>query len=505
MQPRLAEARPRFGASTSLIPAYEGASQSRRVRSWTATSEGPNTVIFGSGDILRARSHDQVRKNPWASKGLRSYVANAIGTGIKPQSRHPKPEIRAALHKAWKRWCDEADADGQTDFYGLQALSVRSMGEGGEGLARFRTRLPQDGLSVPLQLQLLEAEHLPVMKNETAPNSGNIVRAGIEFDRIGRRVAYHLYREHPSDISVLFQANSQQTVRLNASDVIHLYQPLRPGQLRGEPWFAPSLVRLWDIDKTDDAHLVKHQIANMFAGFITKNALDDSLLGENASDVDADNVPIANLESGTMQELLPGEDIKFSQPPGGGEYEQFIRPQLRAVAAGLGITYEMLTGDLTGVNYSSIRAGILEFRRSCEQLQYFTIAFQFCRRVWRRWCDAAAFVGVIDSRDYLANRGDYWDVDWICPGWDWVDPEKEVAAKKESVRCGFESRSKIVNGLGYDPEVMDEEIASDNKRADDQGLIYDSDARKTAATAAGRPKADNAATGSTQGANASSY
>lgn len=41
-----------------------------------------------------------------------------------------------------------------------------------------------------------------------------------------------------------------------------------------------------------------------------------------------------------------------------------------AVAAGLGLPYELVSGDLEGVTYSSIRAGLIEFRCRVEQFQH---------------------------------------------------------------------------------------------------------------------------------------
>src|SRR4051812_5076588 len=99
---------------------YDGASTSRRLSSWTATNQAINSLLFANGDILRARSRDAVRQNPWASNGLEKWVANAVGTGIQPRSKHKDPEAKKEIQEAWLRWTDEADADGLTDFYGVQ-------------------------------------------------------------------------------------------------------------------------------------------------------------------------------------------------------------------------------------------------------------------------------------------------------------------------------------------------------------------------------------------------
>jgi lambda family phage portal protein len=404
-------------------------------------------------------------------------VANAIGTGIKPQSMVQDQAMREAIHSLWWDWCEQADAAGLTDFYGLQALATRAMLEGGEALIRLRYRRTEDGLPVALQIQVLEAEHLPNAMNRDLPG-GNVIRSGIEFDRLGRRVAYHLYRSHPND-GLLAPMSSQgglDTVRVDASEVIHLFRPLRPGQIRGEPWLTRALVKLNELDQYDDAELVRKKTAAMFAGFITRMAPEDNLMGESAAD--ANGVAMAGMEPGTLQILEPGEDIKFSAPADvGSSYAEFMRQQFRAVAAAMGITYEMLTGDLTQVNYSSIRAGLLEFRRRCEALQHGVIVHQLCRPIWRAWMDQAVLEGTLVLPGYRKEKRQYQSAKWIPQGWKWVDPQKEYNAMKLAIRAGLMSRSEAISGNGYDAEDVDREIAADNARADDLGLIFDSDAR----------------------------
>jgi len=447
---------------------YEAAAMTRRTTGWSPVASDVNTLVFRNADTLRSRSRDMVRRNPWATNALDAFVGNCIGTGIKPQPLHSDAELRERIQALWLRWTDEADATFLTDFYGLQALACRSVMEAGECFIRLRPRLPKDGLSVPLQLQLLEAEHLPTSETRKLEN-GNYIRAGIEFNGIGKRVAYHLYREHPGD--TLNPMASTELVRVPAESVLHLFRPIRPGQLRGQPWLTQVLIKLYELDQYDDAELVRKKTAAMFAGFVTKNAPEDVLVGEGAAD--ANGAALTGLEPGTLQVLLPGEDVKFSNPADvGASYETFMRVQLRSIAAGMGITYEQLTGDLTGVNYSSIRAGLLEFRRRCEQFQHQVIVFQMCRPIWRAWIDAAVLAGALPDGD-----GNY-DVKWIPPGFAWVDPLKDIKAQIMAVRAGFKSRAEVVSEQGYDAEEIDREIAADNARADSLGLEYDSDPRK---------------------------
>ena len=463
-----------FGGGQAV---YDGTGGGRRALAWMPSNPGAVAALSLAQDELRAKSRDLVRRNAWAAAGIEAFVANAIGTGIKPQSMVQDQATREAIHSLWWDWCEQADAAGLTDFYGLQALATRAMLEGGEALVRLRYRRTEDGLPVALQIQVLEAEHLPTTMNRDLPG-GNVIRAGIEFDRLGRRVAYHLYRSHPNDglLAPMSSPGGFDAVRVDASEVIHLFRPLRPGQIRGEPWLTRALVKLNELDQYDDAELVRKKTAAMFAGFITRMAPEDNLMGESAAD--ANGVAMAGMEPGTLQILEPGEDIKFSAPADvGSSYAEFMRQQFRAVAAAMGITYEMLTGDLTQVNYSSIRAGLLEFRRRCEALQHGVIVHQLCRPIWRAWMDQAVLEGAIDLPGYRKEKRQYQSAKWIPQGWSWVDPQKEFNAMKLAIRAGLMSRSEAISGNGYDAEDVDREIAADNARADELGLVFDSDAR----------------------------
>lgn len=458
-------------------PFYDGIGGGRRALAWQVSNPGAVAALAFSQNELRAKSRDLVRRNAWAAAGVEAFVSNAIGTGIKPQSMLVDQPLREAIHSLWWDWCEEADTAGLTDFYGLQSLACRAMLEGGECLVRLRYRRPEDGLPVGLQLQLLEPEHLPATLNQELA-SGNLIRAGIEFDKLGRRAAYHLYRSHPDDgaLAPMSGTGGMDTVRVPASEIIHLFRPLRPGQIRGEPWLARALVKLNELDQYDDAELVRKKTAAMFAGFITRLSPEDNLMGEGLAD--ASGAAMAGLEPGTMQILEPGEDVKFSQPADvGASYAEFLRMQFRAVAAAMGITYEMLTGDLTQVNYSSIRAGLLEFRRRCEAIQHGVIVHQLCRPIWRAWMEQAVLEGALALPQFSERKRDYLTAKWIPQGWQWVDPKKEFDAMLTAIRAGLLSRSEAISAFGYDAEDIDREIAADNQRADELGLVFDSDPR----------------------------
>lgn len=365
---------------------YDGAGHGKRLANWYPNNSSINSLLTSNLQTLRNRSHDIVCKNPYAFNAIESIVSNCIGTGIKPQSKAKDAGFRKRIQELWLRWTDESDAAGICDFYGLQALVLRSVIECGECFVRIK--IDKRNATVPLKLQVLEAEHLDTSKDYPLPN-GNVIKSGIEFDRNGKRVAYYLYKEHPGDSYV---GRFLDSIRISAQEILHIYKPLRPGQIRGEPWLSNVLLKLHELDQYEDAELVRKKTAAMFAGFVTRVDPDSEMFQKDS------NSELYGLEPGTMQFLDPGEDIKFSNPADvGNTYEAFIKQQLRAISVGLGITYEQLTGDLSGVNYSSIRAGLLEFRRRCTALQHNLIVFQMCRPIWNKFIELAILSDAIKT------------------------------------------------------------------------------------------------------------
>ncbi len=460
-----------FTARGRATADYKGASTARRLKSWIPSESGVNSLLLGNLDLLRARSRALVRENAWAAGTLDRFVANAIGTGIKPQSRHPDEATRARIEATWLRWTDESDSTGMLDFYGQQAQVCRAERQDGEVFIRFRPRRLSDGLTVPLQLQVLEADYVPVNENrETGTGS---VRGGIVFNRIGRREGYLMYREHPGE---MFGFQNGLLATVPASEILHVYRPLRPGQLRGQPWLTPAIVTLYDLEQYVDATVLRAKLANLLAFFVKKSGEETETFNEEDQ---GDGTALAGVQPGSVHYLDLNEDVVFNQPVDpGSDFKEFLRSMLRSVATALGVTYEQLSGDLEGVNYSSIRAGVLEFRRWCEAFQHQVIVYQFCRPVWRAWIEAAVLAGVFSAREYAQHPERYLDVEWIPPKWDWVDPQKDLEAALGKVRAGFTSRRRVVAELGTDVEQIDREIAQDNARADGLGLKLDSDGRQ---------------------------
>ncbi|GJD88192.1 hypothetical protein BHAOGJBA_1705 [Methylobacterium hispanicum] len=464
---------------------YEASRASRRLAGWTAERATINALQARGGEVLRARARQLVRDNPYASAATEAFVAAAVGDGITPSPVLADKDLKTALKDAWLRWTDECDADGLTDLYGLQALVARSLFVSGEVFIRFRTRRPEDGLSVPLQLQVIESEQLPLSYGVIQSQVGNEVRHGIEFDRIGRRVAYHFLKRRPGEAEIGGGIGAIERTVVPASEVLHIYRPLEAGQIRGQSQLTPAMVRLYLLDSYDDAELDRKRTAAMFAGFITKAAIGEAppvAIREDVLDL-LDTGPLtapdietalADLEPGTLQVLNPGEDFKNSSPADvGGSYEAFMYRNLLAIAAACGVPYIALTEDPSKGNFSSQRGIELQHKRRVSQFQHQCLVFQMCRPIWARWIETAALAGSIPGLGptrFTRERAALSTVKWQPPKWDWVDPLKDRKADELDIAMGVTSRDDVIEARGEDPEEVDARRKEGQDRADELGI-----------------------------------
>jgi lambda family phage portal protein len=465
--------------SGTLGVSYESGAHSRRTARWHAPTTSPNTGMLGSLSTIRGRSRAAIRNDGFAEGIIDALVRNIIGTGILIRSTATDDAFRRQADALWTRWTLECDADGLLSWEGMEAAAVRAWLEGGEVFARLRPRFASDGLSVPLQVQLIEPELCP-HDYTLATGNGNIVRAGLEFSPIGRRVGVWFYSAWPGDFTN-FDAITLK--RVPAELILQMYQPLRPGQLRGLPILTQALSRLFELDKFDDATLMRQQIANMFTGFVTRpqsgaDALVNPLTGEDvASD---DPLPLVSMEPGIFQELDPGSDVKFSSPPDAGQnYPDFMKRQLRSACAAAKVPYEVVTNDLGSLNDRVMRVILNEFRRGIMAAQRQIVIHQLCRPVWRAWMTRAFLSGALPiPADYATNPEPYWAAAFVPQGWPYLNPVQDVESSRAGVRAGFSSRTAEAAAQGEDSEEIDRQQQLDNARADALHLKYDSDGRQ---------------------------
>lgn len=464
-------------ASSMLERHFDAASSGRRTQGWRRSSGDANAVIGGALSPMRDRARELVRNNPYAESALSTIADHGVGWGIVPKSS-------AEAMTIWREWGETTacDADGRQNFYGLQWLTLRGTAEGGEMLMRARIRRidkagqSEDGLPLPIQMQLLEPDFLDTSKDQMTAPSGNKIIQGIEYDAIGRRAAYWMFREHPGSIYGTFPTSQ----RVPAEFVTHVFRQTRAGQGRGPSWFAPVMLRARDFDEFEDATLMKAKIAACLAVLVTDPDGTADALGTK----DTTKTPETDsLEPGMIMNVAPGRTISTVQPPAANDYDAYSKTQLRAIATGLGVNYEDLTGDYSNMPFSAARMSRLRHWSRVEGWRWRMVVPQLCEPAWR-WAMGVAVI--------LGRLPDVPPVTWTAPPAPMIDPVNEGLAYQRLVRSGLQSLSDALRERGYDPEEVLAEIAKDNARLDTLGLVLDSDGRKM--TQAGQLQGSAAAT-----------
>jgi lambda family phage portal protein len=343
---------------------------------------------------------------------------------------------------------------------------MRTIVESGEALVRLRYRRKSDGLTIPIQLQILEGDYLDASKNFAKGQYGGPVIQGIEFDSRGQRRGYWLFSEHPGS-SLL---TTYQSKLVSSDEILHIFSVDRPGQARGISWFAPAVVSLKDFDEFEDASLMRQKIAACFAAFVTDIDGSGTPLGASGDDT-SDGQSTESLEPGIIEYLPPGRDIKFSTPPMDQDNGFSIRT-LRRIAAGLGVSYEDLTGDYSQVNFSSARMARIEHYGHVNDWRWNMLIPQLCDPAWRWAMDSAISAGLFTAPELPIAQ-------WTPPPIPMLEPDKEGLAITRLIRAGAVTPDEMVREQGYDPETHWAEYAANIKRLDSLGIYLDSDASKT--------------------------
>ncbi|HEX7127291.1 MAG TPA: phage portal protein [Thermodesulfobacteriota bacterium] len=467
-------------AAEFLLRHYDAAAGTRRTSGWPRVHGDANAVIAPALATVRAHTRDLVRNNRWAQKAYRAIGNKGVGWGITakpvtpPGLRLPAPTLAEAAAR-WTAWAETTacDAAGRHTFYGLQKQALRTIAQDGEVLVRRRFRRLEDGLPIPLQLQVLEADHLDTARDGVTAG-GNVVVQGVEFDAIGRRVAYWLYPEHPGASFRVVSRVVGTSRRVPATEVLHLYRADRPGQVRGISWFAPCVLTLKDEDEYEDAVLVRQRIAAMLTAFRVSldGVAQPGSLGPEKTVTRGDGASESAdlLEPGTILNLTPGEDIKFVTPPATTDHPTYLTTVLRGIAAGCDVSYEVLTGDYSQVNFSSARMSRLDLQDAVHEWRWDLLIPHLCDPVWGWAMEALELTGAIRGRPMAA---------WTAPPLPMIEPDKEGLAYKRLIRSGLITWAEAVRERGYDPETLIEEIAAWNRRFDAAGIVLDSDPRKT--------------------------
>lgn len=452
------------GSNTRNLTVFNGATGGRFTMDWIASILSADQEIKGNMRLLRARARELSRNNPVAKSYLKLLTSNVLGDkgiGYKAQVRNNDKSLNTVLNQkieaAWREWSKKGNCtvDGKLSFRGVQNLVLKNVATDGEVF--IRKVLGYTGNKWRFALQLIDADQLDHLFSRAPSKEENEIRMGIEVDEWGKPVAYHINEKHPSDLG-----GSLLRTRIPADQIIHLYDPERISQTRGITWFHPCMVELRMLGGYVEAELIAARTGAAKMGFLENT--DAATFVEPNPDAKYR----INAEPGVIEQLPPG--MKFtpwSPDHPAGAFPTFVKAMLRFVASSLGVSYNALACDLEGVNYSSMRSGLLIERDQWKMLQSW-LKEQMLQPIFESWLSMALLSGalVLDSRD----PSKFCEGKWEPRGWMWVDPLKDVQATILGIGAGLTSRDAAISEQGGDVEEIFEQLGAEEEMAEENGL-----------------------------------
>jgi len=438
---------------------YEGAAHGRRTDGFPVNNLSANKDIGRDATLLRQRTKYLYQNTTNAKRAINAIANGMVGTGIQLTINSSDKRAEAYLRKLWLLFAEETTCDfnERLDFYGIEKLVAKTYKRDGE-LLILRRRVPLSENPIGIQLQALEMEFLATYLNDQRLSGGGYIMNGIEYDSRGKVKAYWLFQRHPSEWWT-------EPVRTLAEDVIHPLDVDYPGQNRGVPSGSATIIEEKDLDEYEDAELMGKKTQASFA--MARVTLDSDKLDGNINPEDYDaNEDLEKIEPGTIYRLYPGEQLQSMTPPAAAGNEDYKKGKQRSIASGYEVTYEMMTGDLSEVNFSSGRMGWIEHQRCLDHWQWMTLIPGFCKRVLKWFLEQVPLI----PGSPLLRLPDDLTFAWTPPKREMLDPVKESAAKVKLLRAGLVSWTDTVKSSGDNPEEVLAQIKRDIKAFKDAGV-----------------------------------
>ena len=435
---------------------FKAAIENRLTGAWTSTATPANYDIRVDYKVLIARVRDLIKNNDYVKRYLSMVRSNVIGpTGIVVQSRvasnstpgkTDKP-ASAAVEAAWIDWgrFGSPDVTGRHSWVTLQNQFIGGVMSEGEVI--FRKIRGWRGNKARFALQVMDVMDLPVDYNDS--NRKNPIVMGIELNEWRAPVAYHFVQRSPTADS--YTRDGRSYLRIPASQIIHAFLPEAVHQTRGISPMTSAMLRLNMLEGYEEAAVVSARIGASTMGFFTKTDEAGSFTGD---DENVDGSLNMGVSPGEFRELPSGMDIAtFDPKTPNDQYADFVKSTLRGISSGLGVSYNMLANDLSDVNFSSIRTGVLEDRELWKCLQNFTIDV-LVHPVFEEFIDQAILAGAITifGKEPTSGPERYKAAAYQGRRWSWVDPFKDAKTAELLINNRLTSRGNIIRDMGLDPD-----------------------------------------------------
>lgn len=461
-------ARAQIGA---LSGGYNGARSNKpQLSAWNPGSGSPTTDAVADLPTLRDRSRDEMRNSGVSAGAVNGAVSGIVGTGLSatPSIDYDALGLTAEQAAAWNNttrrrfnlWANSVDCDVARagDFYDLQALAQRSWLESGDVFV-ITPRLARNGKPARLALQLIEGDRCcnPGRK----ANSPSLIE-GVAIDPTTQEaMAYHFAKRHPGDLWV--GTNEWQETQARSStgrrNVLHLFTPLRPGQVRGVPWIAPVLEPLKQLNRWTENELNAAVTSSVFSVF----AKMDAQAFQEIFDAEGDATQLikdrsnwsGELTGGKAINLLPGEELgSVSSSRPNPLFDPFWQAMVRQIGMALEVPFEVLVGHFQS-SYSAAR-GALVLAGRMYKTRRDMLAKRLCQPVYELWLADEIAEGRIAAPGFFTDdlvRASWSRCLWTGDGLVALDPGKEVQAAERRVALGIstlQAESILHDGVDWE-------------------------------------------------------
>lgn len=469
------------GGSTQLEGyqkrAYKAAGSNRTISGWNGSYLTANEETRSALTTLRALSRDLELNNDYMLKYLAAVVTNVVGSKgfslqlqIKDNNGSLDTLANNLVEEGFKKWCSRTicETTGRFTFKELTRLIIRTVARDGECLVRkIRDKsVNKFGYS----LQLLDIDRLVTNYNKKLDN-GNIVSMGIETDKYQRPINYYIN----TNMSVQSNVYTKDIEIVPADEILHIYRSNRAEQFRGIPWTHSVIATLEMLAGYQDAAVTKKRIVAATMGFFTNELGDAAELGDEEDEETGEYVSYA--EPGKFTVLPKGSQFTSFDPQSNDDYYAFVKSVLRSVSAALGISYHTLANDLENVNFSSIRAGVLEERDLWKTCQDWFIA-QFLEPVFKDWLYESLKNGALQypggSSLPIEKFDKFMDVAWTGRRWSWVSPTDETKAAIDGIGEVINTRTQTLADQGLDFDEVLNTLSQEEKKIREAGVTVTS-------------------------------
>ncbi len=458
---------------------FDAANWDRLTLDWNSPLTTGDAEMRTRLRVLRGRARELERNEPYINRYLESLCNNVFdhhgiamqsqagdlmrGADGKPVFKMDDAAIRI-VEEAWKEWCKNPFVTNDMSLNEGGRLILRNTARDGDTLTKFIVDSSMNDFG--FGLQLFEGDIIDDYKNtmvagaEGEPQSQ--IRMGVEVNYYQKAVAYWLLKEYPGD-QMWWNSEGYYSERHDEKDYIHLFRRKRITQIRDVSWLVPIMRDLKMLDGFDEAAIVAARTGAAKMGFFVQKASDGNPY-DGAKDP-AGNL-ITDAEPGAMEQLPYGMEFQpFDPKYPDAYYADFVKSRVRRIGAGINMNYNTLANDLENVNYSSMRAGLLDDREGYKATQTWFIA-RWQQPIFAKWLEISLLNGSL--KDPFSGNSlpfskltKFQKVEFRPRRWPWVDPLNDVKADILSINNRLTTRSSVIaenSGDNYE-KVIDETAA----------------------------------------------